>query len=230
MKKTLRLFLIEAILIFLMMSCSIKTNTLYLLYHPKYGILHIGAQLYLSKDSMFYYCPPGDVGKWPETKGKWIVKKDTLILNSEYDEKFIKIVDVKYSKSDTSKYSVINVIYFENSSIAYTMEVYITSNNESLKDTLINLLDAIPCFYPPHNLKVIKNNNYNSCQIISCNGIGKSESFAIELKDTIKIIIDYPAYYHYYTFFKDEKYLINKINGSLTPITKPNHLQYRPCK
>lgn len=149
-----------------------------------------------------------------EIRGTWSMINDTLILNSEYDPEFIKVVDIEYSESDTSKYSVIDVIFLDTNSRAYFMGAFIkNSDNESPKDTIIHF------FIPTYPHKLNKKNNYNLCTIEDCHKghIGKTDELIIELKDTIKIIIDYPTDYRYH-FSKGEKFIINKREKTLTPI------------
>lgn len=107
-----------------------------------------GIKLDLNKNGTFFYTAGGDIESM-HSLGKWILRKDTLVLNSSIDRNAIPI-SVKEQKADTLKDRM--VISLQNSIDGEVVEAIIRLNSDTTTE-------CIPLFGTgcDHKLGAIKN-------------------------------------------------------------------------
>lgn len=156
-------------------------------------------QLLLKQDSTFKYALFYDVGGWRIWNGKWIIKRDTLILNT-YDQPNYKLNTISESIIQDTTYKTIQV--YNNDIPATNADIDINDGELLLKLDFFGQI-KIPKNIKPRKIK-IHNSNWSDCILEDSVFLVKNENsnyYEIHTKPLNNYLSEY---------FVETKWIINR--------------------
>lgn len=199
--KKIKIIVVLSLIIFLLFSCRakkvrVKSTEFY---------YSNGHQFAFNIDSTYYESATGGYGN-----GSWVRRNDTVILNSEYNIDTIQGVSVLNSVNDSSKYSILQVLFISGREPWYA-SIHLKNN---LRDTIV---EYIYPFYP----RIIKDSICHFSIQLRGNGfVPTSRKSQFKNTDTVTFIIDYPDHINNYFYRSNEVFRIDDENHLLIPVKK----------